>query len=495
MIRHLKILLFGMAVIGLMAGTAFAGTTKVNHAANNAAFTASLEAMGAARNVTLVGAANGPINYLVTQNIVGGNFLTVAFTGAAFAGNQIRVCKLDAAAAGNQIAIATPAGAITTYNFQIVNQATANASIPAGESVYLTTDAACNTTGASANLILQLSTTASATSPSATVGFVSAGNLAVDTGSSAQVAAIGSEWTATTGSANNTVDYLGTPGDGTKFVGNVLYAAAGNVQGAANITQTLKNYGAANAGGAGLTARAVVKLTDTASWQGLSKVFLSNLNAAANCANDAAASNLVGTGTLSGTLSLSVPAAAFNGVTDGGANLMVCLTAGGTASLTAPRTIQAAIDIDITGTGANDPAIGSYATIDTWDVNAYQGSPVWLVNSSAVPTYCLINNNDTVKTATALIDVTSSEGAVVLSGSLGTIAPKTSNMATFTANSASLTGGTAVDLTTLIADKRYTAKLTITVNPNNASITCIQTDPVSGAKRSVPVLTNSGWVQ
>jgi hypothetical protein len=35
MIRHLKILLFGMAVIGLMAGTAFAGTTKVNHAADN----------------------------------------------------------------------------------------------------------------------------------------------------------------------------------------------------------------------------------------------------------------------------------------------------------------------------------------------------------------------------------------------------------------------------------------------------------------------------
>lgn len=494
MIRHLKILLFGMVVIGLMAGTAFAGTTKVNHAANNAAFTASLEAMGAARNVVLVGAANGPINYLVTQVINGGNFLTVAFTGAAFSGNQVRVCKVDAAAAGNQIGVGTPASGATSYNFQIAASNAAGA-VPAGESVYITNEAACNATGAGSNLIVQLSTTASATSPSATLGFVSAGNLAVDAGSSAQVAAIGSEWTATTGSANNTVDYLGTPGDGTKFVGNLLYAAAGNVQGAANITQTLKNYGAANAGGAALTARAVVKLTDTASWQGLSKVFLSNLNAAANCANDAAASNLVGTGTLSGTLSLSVPAAAFNGVTDGGANLMVCLTAGGTASLTAPRTIQAAIDIDITGTGANDPAIGSYATIDTWDVNAYQGSPVWLVNSSAVPTYCLINNMDTVKTATALIDVTSSEGAVVLSGSLGTIAPKTSNMATFTANSASLTGGTAVDLTTLLADKRYTAKLTITVNPNNASVTCIQTDPVSGAKRSVPVLTNSGWVQ
>ena len=494
MIRHLKILLFGMAVIGLMAGTAFAGTAKVNHAANNAAFTASLEAMGAARNVVLVGAANGPINYLVTQVITGGNFLTVAFTGAAFAGNQVRVCKLDAAAAGNQVAIATPASGATSYNFQI-GATNAAGAVPAGESVYLTTDGACNTTGASANLITQLSITASATNPSATVGIVSAGNLAVDTGSAAQVARIASEWAASTGAANNTVDYLGTPGDGTRFVGNLTYAAAGNVVGAANIVQTLMNYGAANAAGAALTARAVVQLTDTANWQGLSKVFLSNLNAAANCANDNAAANLVGTGTLSGTLSLSVTAAAFNGVTDGGANLMVCLQANGTSALSIPRTIAASVDVNITGTGPNDPAASSFATIDIWDTNAYQGYITWLVNSSLVPTYCLFGNNDTVRTATAIIDVLSSEGAVVLSGTLGTVAPKTSNMVTFTGDSASLAGGTALSLSTLGADKRYITKFTGTVTPNNGTLTCIQTDPVTGAKRSVPVLSNSAMGQ
>jgi len=493
MIKHLKILLFGMAVIGLMAGTAFAGTTKVNHAADNTPFTASLEAMSAARNVMLLGAANGPINYLVTQVITGGNFLTVSFTGAAFAGNQVRVCKVDGAAAGNQIGVATPASGTTSYNFQIA-ASNAAGSVPAGESVYLTTEAACNATGAGSNLWIQLSTTASATSPSATVGFVSAGNLAVDTGSSAPVATIAAEYRATVAANNNTVDYLGTPGDGTRFILNRLYANSGAVGGAANIVQTRKNYGAANAGEGNLTTRAVVQFTDTASWQGLSKVFLSNLAAAANCANDNAAANLIGTGTLSGTLSLSIPAAAFDGDgANGSANFMLCVVANGTAALSTPRTLQSSIDVNVTS--GNDPAATAFGTIDIWDTNAYQGNPVWLVNSTVAPTYCLINNTDTTRTATVLLDVMSSESAVVLSGSLGTLAPKTSNMVTFTANSASLTGGTALSLSTLGADKRYTSKVTVTVNPNNASMTCIQTDPVTGAKRAVPVLSNSGWTQ
>jgi hypothetical protein len=436
------------------------------------------------------------INYLVTQVITGGNFLTVAFTGAAFAGNQVRVCKVDAAAAGNQIAIATPGGGVTSYNFQIA-ATNAAGSVPAGESVYLTTDAACNTTGAGANLIWQLSTTTSSTNPSAAVGFVSAGNLAVDTGSSAQVARIAPEWVVSVAANNNTVDYLGTPGNGTMFILNRTYINSGALPGAAaniGIRQVLQNYAAANAGQGNLTTRAVLQFTDTASWQGISKVWLSNLGATANCANDNAASNLVGTGAPSGTLSLSVPAAAFDGDgANGGANLMVCIQADGTSALTTPRTIQASVDVNVTG--GNDPAASAFGTIDIWDTNAYQGNPVWLVNSSAVPTFCLINNTDTTRTATVLIDIMSSEGAVVLSGSLGTIAPKTSNMATFTADSVSLTGGTELSLATLGADKRYTAKLTVTVNPNNASVTCIQTDPSTGAKRSVPVLSNSGWVQ
>jgi hypothetical protein len=121
-----------------------------------------------------------------------------------------------------------------------------------------------------------------------------------------------------------------------------------------------------------------------------------------------------------------------------------------------------------------------------------------MVNSSVVPTYCLINNADTARTASVILDVISSESAVVLTNAtLGSIASKTSNMATFTTDSASLAGGTAVSLSTLGADKRYSPRLTVTTNPNNVSMTCIQTDPVSGAKRAVPVLSSAGaaWKQ
>jgi hypothetical protein len=63
------------------------------------------------------------------------------------------------------------------------------------------------------------------------------------------------------------------------------------------------------------------------------------------------------------------------------------------------------------------------------------------------------------------------------------------------ADSASLTGGTAIDLTSSGTNTRYVTKLTVTTNPNNSTISCVQTDPATGAKRSVTVLTNSGWVQ
>ena len=68
-------------------------------------------------------------------------------------------------------------------------------------------------------------------------------------------------------------------------------------------------------------------------------------------------------------------------------------------------------------------------------------------------------------------------------------------MATFNGDSASRAGGTPVSLSTLGTDKRCSPKVTVTVNPNSASMTCIQTDPGTGGKRAVPALTNSVWTQ
>lgn len=500
MTRHLKIFFLSMAIIGLMAGTALAGRTTVNIGAANTAFTAALEAMGAARNVVTVGAANGPINYAVTQAITGGSVLTVTFSGAAFAGNQVRICKVDAAAAGNQVGIATPASGTTTFNFNVASS-NATAAIPAGEQIYLTTEAACNATGAGSNFIVQLAASTSTTQPSVTIGASTSGGISLDTTSTKQIANIQQEFTVSVAANNNTSDYLGTPGNGTRFATNAnkLYINSGAAKGAANIFHfTALNFGAANAvaaGGAGLTAAAVVSLADTANWQGLSKVFLTNTGAAANCATDDAGGNLVGFGALNGTLAFTIPAAAFNG--DGaaaGANLTACILANGTSALTTPRTISSSTAVNITGTGGQSDAATAFATIDVWDTNAYQGVLGWAVNSTIVPTFCLINNYSTTRTATILMDILSSEGAVLVSGSLGTLAPSAAVLATFTGGSVTLASGTPVSISTLSANARYTAKITVTVNPNAASVTCIQTDPATGVKRAVPVFANSNAV-
>jgi len=72
-----------------------------------------------------------------------------------------------------------------------------------------------------------------------------------------------------------------------------------------------------------------------------------------------------------------------------------------------------------------------------------------------------------------LMDILGSEGAVVLSDTLGTIAPKTSKLATFTANLATLGTGTPISLSTLPVDNRYAAKLTVTATPADVSVTCV----------------------
>jgi len=520
MIRHLKILLFGMALIGLMAGSAFAGTTQVNQGAANAAYTASLEAMGAARNAEIsanvaaaAAAANYAVTYSTSQQIATSNFLSVTLTGAAFTGNTIRMCKAIAAGANTDgiYAVATPPAASTSYNFQINYAAAGDTNdLVAGSILYLTTATACSNSAGSmpaSNLLLQLSSTSAATSPSIAVAIISSGGLSVDTSSTKQLALITKEYTVGFAATNHSVDYLAvTPANGTRLnPGNVAFAgtpAANNainirVPVALNFTANGSQAGGAAATNAGITVSGVVQLTDTAAWQGASKVFLSNFANYNGTCTDNAGGNLVGTGSPSGTLSFTIPAGAFNGGIQAGgaaaANLAVCLMADGN-SLSQPRTIQASVAIN-TGTGGNSDAATSFTTLDSWDTNAYQGYATWVVNSSLVPTYCLISNNDTTKSVTALLDVASSEGGVVLSGTLGTIASKTSNMLTFTGNSASLTDGTAVDLTTLLADKRYAAKITLTTSPNNATVTCIQTDPTTGAKRAVPVVTNSPWLQ
>lgn len=492
MSKSFKFLGLIVLLVGLMTGSAFAGSSFVNHVAANTPITVSLEAMGAARNVTLIGpATNGPILYQTSQSITSGNFLSVSLTGGAFSGDTVRVCKTDVEAAGNNIGLATPAGGATSYNFQLTS---ANNSVPAASNIYLTTDGACNTLGGASNMIVQISTSASASTPSLTMSIVSAGSLPIDASSTATLATIRSEYAATITAANHTIDYLGTVGNGTLLLpGTVAWAAsngtaAGNLL--VNIVRTANNFttvgGAANATNAGLTAAALVGLTDSALWQGVSKVFLVNQGAWNGTCTDNAGGNFVGTGSLNGTLSLAM-GGAFNGgtISAGSANMVLCVVANGTTALNT-RTITGSLDINVTGTGANDPAAPALVNADVWTVNAFQAMIPWAVNASTIPTYCHIANASTSQTATVILDVLSSEGGVTLSNaSLGTIAPVTSKLMTITANSVSLAGGAVTDLTSLGTDKRHMDRVTVTTAPANVTLSCIQTDPVTGGKRNV----------
>ena len=505
MIRHLKILLLVMAVIGLMAGSAFAGTTRVNHGATNTAYTAALEAMGAARNANISGLAitqatinsAAAISFQLGQALTSGNLLELSFTGAAFNGAQINVCAANGAADNNSIALATPAANATAFNFQTNFVASQN--VAADNAIWFTSSVgvgACNTAVATNLMPIQISLTSSATTGTARVRSLVA-SVEVDTSTAVNLVRVISEFVPTLTVADTiTIDYLGAPGTGVQFIAagtgtNVIAGGAVDKVGIAR--NALLNLAATNTGAApgaaniGLTTRAIVNLSDSQSWQGVSRVYLMATRGGASPAC-AIATNVASNTSPSGTISLTATAAGFNG--DQSTNIGVCIEATGANALN-PRTITGNQDISVTGTGANDPAASGNVAFQNWVLNAYQGFVGWLVNSATLPTYCLINNNDTIKTATVLMDVVSSEGAVVLSGTLGTIAPKTSNLATFTADSALLTGGTALSLSTLGADKRYGAKLTATANPSNVTISCIQTDPATGVKRSVPVFTNS----
>jgi hypothetical protein len=185
----------------------------------------------------------------------------------------------------------------------------------------------------------------------------------VDPSTPTRLAIISPEYGSNTTSSAHTIDYLSTPFNGTRIISGVGTSddtADGSLGGTANnvnITKADRHFavntgtaavGVANA--AGLTVSALVSLQDSAGWQGISKAYLVPGNAAAcNLANNVSTVNA----TPSNTVPLTVSSAAFNG--SAAANLALCIEADGTASLL-PRTIQANVDVNVTGTGANDPA-------------------------------------------------------------------------------------------------------------------------------------------
>ena len=257
---------------------------------------------------------------------------------------------------------------------------------------------------------------------------------------------------------------------------------------------TFSTNGSSGAGGqnAALTVSAVVSLQDSAAWQGVKRLYL--VPSATACTIGA---NIVANSAPANTVALTLPSTGagggnFNGIATSQYDL--CIEADGVTSLQT-RTITASDAITVSGGGTVPTA--PFANAMTWGLNAYQGLIPFMVNAASVPTFCLVNNADIARSGSVLIDVISSEGAIVITNlNIGTLAPKTSQLYSFTGNEIDTvsTAGVAVkvgDLTTLGANVRYSPRMTVTVNPNNVTVACIQTDPVSGVKRSVPVFSSN----
>ena len=197
MMKHLKIFFLSMAVVGLMAGSGFAGTTFINNGVAGGNFQVSLEAMGAARNVTIVGVAAGSnlvataaLGYTAAQALVATNLLTVTFTGAGFTGDPLNICAMNT----NDVSVAnaTPTAGAANWNFQLGANATLTLAGAGGANSIYITKTACGV--AAMNMPVQISATAAAVNPTVQITAQTSGGVLIDTSTAKRLATVAAEY-------------------------------------------------------------------------------------------------------------------------------------------------------------------------------------------------------------------------------------------------------------------------------------------------------------
>ena len=477
--RYLKILFLGMVVIGLMASGAWAGTIVANNATPA---TVALEAMGAARNVTLSGiAGNNAISFTSSRSLISGDLINFTFTNVGTTSDTIYLCET-----GNNTVMDSinQAANSTTLSLR------ANRSVTGGTKMFLSTNSAEMATSANCNLadigqvIVRFPAISSATMATVAFNVTSFGTL-IDSASAKNIGNISKQYVTNYVANNSTIDFAANAtSNGVRFTGGSNNA----VPGVASINYTpmdIQTF-AGGATNAGLTVSALLSLQDSASWQGVQRVYV---NKGACLATNNAVNN-----SPSGTVNLSISTAAFNGAAEYLAN--VCADVKGNQALQT-RTIKGAYDISV-GTGGNDPAIDTYTTIMQWLPNGYQGIVPYISASSTYGTICFINNKSTSSGSVTADILTSQSGATLtsLSGlSLGTLAALgtmrvdfASSITPYTYSGGIESAGTAVPLTGLQSNDRYSAMINVGTAPTQITVNCIQMDPL-GSKRAVPVLT------
>jgi len=150
--------------------------------------------------------------------------------------------------------------------------------------------------------------------------------------------------------------------------------------------------------------------------------------------------------------------------------------------------------VEVTGTGKTGyPASFTYLASTSaggWTIDGYQAIVPHLSTNSTVPTICIFNNTTTTS-ADVFVDVISTEGTItgLTNLSLGPIAALTTKRIDFSGTSIIVEGGSTTSIATMGDAKRYAGKFTVTVDQNSVYVNCLQTDPYTGSKRSLPVLT------
>ena len=370
------IVVFGLTVVILaqMALPAFAGVTSVNHGAVGTPLTVASE-LGSFRTVGIMPpAGTDGIRYQQGLPLTVSNLIEITLVGATFkAGTVYNIC--DGAI---QVASATP-GAVSQYILML------NADPGGGGLNPLNlTNAPC----AAADQAVDVTLNAPSAVSTATVKFrsLTSGGIQLDETLPANLAVIAPKYSIQIGNSSHTIDVVSAGADGTQFttatganangvLGGVPTVLADSGQGSGavapslRITVTAKNVDEiTNTNGnavPGLTTGANVIVTGD--FTGVSKTFIAD--GAATCDSMVTApapGNRVQSTSTTSPVILSIPSAQFSQATGAGnVDFRLCVLVNGTTVLN-PRILQASIDINVVGLGANDPAATAAQNAMSW---------------------------------------------------------------------------------------------------------------------------------
>lgn len=492
-----KVVFMALIIVAMSAPSAFAGSlrwTSVGSAAN-AVVTVALEAMGAARNYvysnqsSTTNTTSGGVTIFPGQALASGSLLTVSLTNAGFDGTRVLVCTNIGTGALNDtpIASATPNANATSQGFVL------GSAVGASGNLLVLTDngsSSCNNANSALIVRFQPVTSAAMVKMSYTVAL---SGTTYDSADAVNIANVASQAASTFLANNTTIDYLNAPANGSSFGGNVTTSNRSS----AAITITGMNLNAVTGGvvNAGLTSSAILSLQDTASWQGVRRMYIMNATTACDVANNIAMNNAP-----SGTTLVSIPAGAYNGGIATANNVAVCADILGNVA-TNPRTITGATNVSYSGTGAQSTGLSSYSTLMSWMSNGYQGIVPYISGDSLYSTICMIDNKSSASAPVTIDILTTESGATLtsLSGlSVGSVgAGKTirvdidSSLHPYTYSGGTETAGTTTALTGVQSNDRLAAQINVGASPTSVVVNCIQKDP-AGSKRAVPVLTQTG---